>query len=208
MKKFLKWAGSIVGVLIVVGFLSFLYLIPPFTLVPPETFVKQTADAAPPVDAISDPAERALAERGRYIVTVADCSGCHTPVGDQGPIWDEYLAGGGKTTSAGNGTFISRNLTPEKETGLARRSDEQVKRVLRSGLLPEGRIAYHDDMPWPVYANWTEEDRHAVLVYLRHIKPVWHKIPPDKPEERAVDDPAAVQMYPGHDWGEHKANGK
>jgi hypothetical protein len=32
-------------------------------------------------------------------------------------------------------------------------------------------------MPFANFSNWTEEDRHAVLVYLRHLKPVRHKIP-------------------------------
>jgi cytochrome c len=192
MKKILKWVGIVLAVLVVAGFFGFLYFIPPFTLIPPEEFTKQTAAPVPSLDSISDPAERLLAERGRYIVTVHDCNGCHTPLGENGPKGEEYLAGGNKTVFRGYGTFVSRNLTPDKETGLARRTDEQVKRVLRGGLLPEGRVAHYRDMPWPMYSHFTEEDRHAVVVYLRHLKPVFHGIPEDI-TETSSDDTTAIE---------------
>jgi hypothetical protein len=190
MKKILKWVGIILGVLVVMGFFGFLYFIPPFTLVPPEEFIKPTLSSGPSLDNITDPVERALAERGKYIVTVHDCSGCHTPVGDQ----DKYLSGGNKATFLGYGTFVTRNLTADKETGLARRTDDQVKRVLSSGLLPEGRVAYYRNMPWAAYSNFTEEDRHAVLMYLRHLKPVQHKIP-DPDTTQTSDDPHAIETF-------------
>src|SRR5271169_5975654 len=133
MKKALKWIGIIAGILVVVGFFAFLYFIPPFTLIPPEKFSNETSGAAPSLEGIKDPAERAIAERGKYIVTVNDCSGCHTPLGDQGPKWEAYLAGGNQATFRGYGTFITRNLTPDPSTGLARRTDGQVSRVLQTG---------------------------------------------------------------------------
>lgn len=157
----------------------------------------------PTLDHITDPAERALAERGKYLVTIGDCTGCHTPLGPEGPNWDEYLAGGNKFEFRGYGTFFTRNLTPDKETGLARRSDEEVKRVLRSGLLPEGRVVHSRDMPWADYSNWTEEDRHAVLVYLRHLKPIFHRIP-DPETTEASQDPDANETYYGSDFGGHE----
>ena len=205
MKKILKRTGIVLGCLLVVAFLGFLYFIPPFTLVPPEEFSRQDSAAAPSVEGITDPAERAMAERGRYIVTVHDCSGCHTPFGSEGPNWNEYLAGGNKSVFRGYGTIVTRNLTPEKGTGLARRTDDQVKRVLRGGLLPEGKVAYYRDMPWAAYSNWTEEDRHAVVVYLRHLKPVMHEIPADDTTTTA-DDPAAIETFYGKDFGGHGGN--
>lgn len=200
MKKILKWVAIILGSLAVVGFLGFLYFIPPFTLIPPEEFIKPTLTAGPSLADITDPVEKALAERGKYIVTVSDCSGCHTPLGDEGPKWNEYLAGGSKATFQGYGTYVTRNLTPDKESGLARRTDDQVKRVLRGGLLPEGRVAHYRDMPWAAFSNWTEEDRYAVLVYLRHLKPVRHTIPDPDPND-ILGDPAAVEGFFNSDFG-------
>lgn len=202
MKKLLKWATIIVGTLAVVGFLMFLYFIPPFTLVPPEEFSDPVGKAGPSLDEITDPALRAIAGRGAYIARVNDCAGCHTPVGDEGPNWDEHLAGGFKGVYKGYGTFVSRNLTPDMETGLGRRTDEEVKRVLRTGLLPEGRVAHYRDMPWAAYSHLSEEDRHAVLVYLRHLKAVYHRIP-DNGTSDGDGYPNAIETLYGADVGGH-----
>ena len=200
MKKTLKWVGIILGVLVVAGFLAFLYFIPPFDFIPPEEFARQTASAGPSLSTINDPVERMLAERGKYLVTSLDCSGCHTPQGDNGPNWSEYLAGGVKSSFRGYQSYFTRNLTPDKETGLARRTDVEVERVLRTGVLPEGRVAHYRDMPWAFTSSWTEEDRHAVVTYLRYLKPVRHKIP-DPDSAVVFDDPTAVESFFNTDYG-------
>jgi len=189
-----------VAVLIAIGFGAFLYLIPPFFVARPETFAEGLAEAPPPVHDIADPAERAIAERGRYIVRSTPCIGCHQMPGVQGPQLDKYLAGGMKFRTR-DGVFVSRNLTPDQQTGLARRTDAEVKRVLRSGVFPDGHIAPHTVMPWASFSNWTDEDRHAVVVYLRHLRPVPHAIPDPQPAG-AMDDPAAGEEdYAGRDYG-------
>jgi len=48
---------------------------------------------------------------------------------------------------------------------------------LRSGVFPDGHVVPYNMMPWGNFSNWTEEDRHAVVVYLRHLKPVRNQIP-------------------------------
>lgn len=205
MKKFLKWAGISLGLLFIVGFFAFLYFIPPFTLVPPEEFINAEKVAAPSTENISDPAKRAIAERGKYLVQTIGCTGCHTPGGDKGPKFDtEFLAGGAKFTDPVYGTSISRNLTPDPTTGLARRSDEQVKRTLRSGVFAEnGRVFDPTFMPWADFSNLTEEDRHAILTYIRTIKPVKHGIPDFKRESEAP-----YNSFFGADYGIHEGNGK
>ena len=192
MKRILKWAAVVVVVLAVVGFLAFLYNIPPFFLTPPETYGADLQKAAPPVDGIADPAQRAIAARGRQIVMNTGCMGCHATNGPQGPDLSKYLAGGGIKITSKHGTFVSRNLTPDQETGLARRTDDQVKRVLRSGTFPDGHVVSYTTMPWANFSNWTEEDRHAVLVYLRSLPAVTHRIP-DPSFEPADLPPAAVE---------------
>jgi len=202
-KRIAKWAAICVGALVVIGFFLFLYFIPPLTIIPPSEFIKPTLAAGPLLNDIADPGERAIAERGKYLVTSLDCSGCHTPAGDQGPNWNEYMAGGAPFRFRGFGTITSRNLTPDPETGLARRSNEEVLRVLRSGVLPEGRVAWYRDMPWPIASHWTAEDRYAVMVYLRHLKPVYHKIPDPNPSQ-LIGDPAGVEEFHNVDGGGHR----
>jgi len=201
MRRVLKWAAAVVLVLGVVGFGCFLYLIPPFFLTPPEDFGKAMAGAAPVVTDIADPAERAIAERGRYIVMTVGCIGCHAQNGAQGPDLTKYLAGGALKIQTAHATYVSRNLTSDKETGLGRRTDDEVKRVLRSGTFPDGHVVAGTAMPLPVFSNWTEEDRHAVVVYLRHLKPIRHATPEPVPGN-AITIPGAIEQdYAGKDYG-------
>jgi len=201
MKRFLKWALLVLAVVAVCGFGAFLYFIPPFFITPPEDFGKALADAAPAVTDIADPAQRAVAARGRYLVMTHGCIGCHATNGSQGPDLTKYLAGGALKFQTPHGTFVSRNLTPDQESGIGRRTDDEVKRVLRSGTFPDGHVAVGSVMPWPAFSNWSEEDRHAVVVYLRHLKPIAHRIPDPAPGN-AITIPGAIEQdYAGKDYG-------
>lgn len=193
MRRVVKWAVIVVLVLAVVGFCAFLYNIPPFFLTAPEQFSKDVMQAPPPVSGIADPAERAIAERGLYIVRTTGCIGCHATNGSQGPDLTKYLAGGGLKFQTAHGTFVSRNLTPDEATGLARRSDQDVKRVMQSGVFADGHVVPASVMPWGAFSNWTEEDRYAVLVYLRHLKPVHHATP-EPVAGNAITIPGAVEQ--------------
>ena len=200
-KRILKWTSATIVVLALAAFLAFLYFIPPFFLIAPEQFGKDMADAVPGVADIADPATRALAERGRYIVMTTGCIGCHATNGPQGPDLKKYLAGGAAKMRNSRGTYVSRNLTPDRETGLGRRTDEEVMRVLRSGVFPDGHVVPHTTMPWASFSNWTEEDRYAVVVYLRHLKPVTHQTPEPELGNPVTVSGAMEQAYGAKDYG-------
>jgi hypothetical protein len=204
MKRILKWVALVVVILAVCGFVAFLYFIPPLTSMAPEEFVNGEAAMTPTMDGIADPAERALAEHGRYVLMTTDCTGCHVTPGPQGPMPDMYLAGGRRFVTNTHGSVVSRNLTPDKETGLGARTDADVKRVLRSGVFPDGRSISHTAMPWSQFSNWTDEDLHAVVVYLRHIKPVRHEIPPAAPGAADAAVPGALEIASGVDAGKKR----
>jgi hypothetical protein len=167
----------------------------------PQEFVNLEAAMAPAVDGIADPAVRALAGRGRYVLLTTDCTGCHVTPGPQGPLPDMYLAGGRPFTTNAHGVVVSRNLTPDKETGLGARTDDDVKRVLRSGVYPDGRPIPHNAMPWAQFSNWSDEDLHAVVVYLRHITPIRHEIPPRAPGVADALVPGALEIAAGVNAG-------
>lgn len=200
MMKFLKWTLLVVVLLAVCALGAFLYFIPPFFTTSPEEFGKASADAAPRVTDIADPATRAIAERGRYIVVSSGCIGCHATNGPQGPDLTKYLAGGAIKSRTWEATYVSRNLTPDKETGLARRTDDEVKRVLRSGQFPDGHVVPTTNMPWGAFSNWTEEDRHAVVVYLRSIPAIRYQTPEPVPGN-AVTVPGAFDQE--HAWKQY-----
>ena len=111
-----------------------------------------------------------------------------------------YLAGGMKMGVKGEGSAVSRNLTSDPQTGLGNVSDVDVKRVLRSGVFRNGRQVYHRQMPWNAFANWTEEDRHAVVTYLRHVKAVPHQIP-DPDRSATFDDSDAIDHFFNQNFG-------
>jgi len=201
MRTFLKWALVALVLVAICGLGAFLYLIPPFYVTPPETFGKAMADAAPAVTDIADPAEQAIAARGRYVVMTSGCIGCHATNGSQGPDLTKYLAGGALKSRTPQGTFVSRNLTADQETGIGRRTDDEVKRVLRSGTFTDGHVVPGTSMPWPAFSNWSEEDRHAVVVYLRHIKPIVHRIPDPVPGDGITIPGAIEQDHAGKDYG-------
>lgn len=204
VRRVVTWTLGVIVVIGVVGFLAFLYLIPPFTLMAPEAFSGPEAAAANAVklDAITDPKTRALAERGKYIVVITGCVDCHAPPGPNGPDFARYMAGGAKAAFKGHGTFVSANLTSDREYGLGRRTDEDVLRVLRSGVSADaGRQLWYRDMPWAWVANWTEEDRRAVLTYLRQIPAIAHKIPPPTDRASITYDSAAAEQTSAVDNG-------
>lgn len=201
MRRWLKRIGIAVLVLAVAAFLAFLYFIPPLLIISPEQLGENVKNAAPTVDGIADPAQRAIAARGRTIVMNTGCIGCHAFNTLQGPDYSKYLGGGGLKITSPRGTFVSRNLTPDPETGLGRRTDDEVKRVLRSGVFPDGHVVPHTAMPWGNFSNWTEEDRHAVVVYLRSLKPVRHATP--EPSAPPPDLPPGVleRDFGSRDYG-------
>jgi predicted small lipoprotein YifL len=201
MKRILKWVALVVVVLAACGFVAFLYFVPPLMSADPQEFINLESSMAPTVDGIADPAERALAEHGRYVLVSGDCTGCHVTPGPQGPMPDMYLAGGRIFVTNTHGTVVSRNLTPDRETGLGGRTDQDVKRVLRSGRFPDGRSISHTAMPWSQFSNWSDEDLHAVVVYLRHIPPIRHEIPPAAPGVAEATVPGALEIAAGVDGG-------
>jgi hypothetical protein len=201
LRRLLAWTLAVAAVLAAGAFLAFLYVIPPFAWMTPEQFIEPEAAAAPTVEDIADPARRALAQHGREIVMRSSCAGCHQTPGPQGPRWDLYLAGGLKAISRDGGAVVSGNLTPDPETGLGTRTDEDILRVLRSGVSHTGRLMSPRAMPWSDFSHWTEEDRRAVVAYLRAIRPVRHAIPDPDPSARPGDPKAVDAAYGGRDYG-------
>jgi mono/diheme cytochrome c family protein len=124
--------------------------------------------------------------RGRYLVTIMDCTGCHTPgaLGGQ-PDPSRYLAGATVGFGFPGGVVYPPNLTPDPETGLGRWTDAEIIRAFRHGQSRDGRPLV-PIMPWPSYAAITESDAQAVVAFLRTIPPIRHQAPRNaKPGERA-----------------------
>jgi mono/diheme cytochrome c family protein len=160
----------------------------------------------PPPQAITDPDLRRLAERGRYVATFGTCSLCHTA----GPTWIRLaspfpdLGGGMKVNWSVFGTTYSRNLTPDRETGLGTWSAEEIRRAITSGIAKDGRVMHWQAMPWDHFSNLTLEDLEALVFYLQSLKPAYSKIPP--PELPRAGDLPGDSFWLGYS-GEYRPGG-
>ena len=118
------------------------------------------------------------AQRGEYLVHAGMCGLCHTPVDANGIYLanTHYLAGGMKVEAGAHGTFFTRNLTSDTETGLGQWTVEQIATAIRTGHTPTRRLNYWG-MPWMVLGVLTHEDSVAIASYLKTLPPVRNRIP-------------------------------
>jgi mono/diheme cytochrome c family protein len=116
-------------------------------------------------------------ERGRYLMnSVAACGNCHTPRGPDGaPLADRELSGGPPVKEPPFDAYPS-NITPDKETGIGKWTDAQLKRAIREGIRPNGTLI-GPPMPFAFYRNMADEDLNAIVAYLRQVKPVKAEVP-------------------------------
>jgi mono/diheme cytochrome c family protein len=144
---------------------------------------------------------RARVLRGRTLVIQHDCGACHR---GPSPEFKGWLAG----ITDPNQAFVigpcfqdekapcfhgrPKNLTPDKETGIGRFTDQQIFNALRYGLKPldtadvkitsmtPGQGNFPKDprylgpfMPWASWRYMSDEELWSIIAYLRHgLKPV------------------------------------
>jgi mono/diheme cytochrome c family protein len=118
------------------------------------------------------------------MVELLGCGVCHTDGALVGAPDTDRLLAGSRTGIAYTspleyrdpGVVFPPNITPDEETGIGRRSDEQILLAIRAGLSTHvGRpIAL---MPWQGYAALSDDDANAIVAYLRSIKPIRHRVP-------------------------------
>ncbi len=116
--------------------------------------------------------------RGKYLVTIMDCGGCHTPGALAGkPDMAKALSGSDIGFGApGLGTFYPPNLTPDAETGLGKWSGAEIAKAVTTGVRPDGR-ELAPFMPYHAYSVLTAADAKAVAAFLKSLSPVGHKVP-------------------------------
>ena len=134
--------------------------------------------------------------RGKYLVELLGCGTCHTDGALLGePRVDRALAGSRVGIAYTNplkyehpGVVYAPNLTPDRETGIGRWTDQQVADAIREGAGRHGkqRILV---MPWQAYAKISNEDAWSIVGYLRSLDPVRHKVPDDVPPGRKASAP-------------------
>ena len=126
-------------------------------------------DPVPQPD-LSDPVKR-----GRYLVRVADCVGCHTAW--EAPLNPGFFAGG-NLIELGREKAFSTNLTPDP-SGISYYDETLFTQVLRTGHVKARKL--NSIMPWVVFRNLTDDDSRAIFAYLRARRPVHHALDNTEP---------------------------
>ena len=136
-------------------------------------------DARPVTDAPFEVTEARLA-RGRYLAEgPTHCFFCHTEHDFSTP---EYLLveskkGAGWVMPLPELNHIaSRNITPDRETGIGAWSDDEVARAIREGVRKDGSALF-PLMPYMDFARLDDEDVKSIVVYLRTIPAVRNTVP-------------------------------
>lgn len=137
----------------------------PPTRLRPEDRERLEAEDPPELDPVDLSAPDPM-ERGRALVTLGDCRGCHTAwSGPRGPLF-----AGGNRIQRGDRVAFSANITPHP-TGMPYGPDAFVQ-VMRSG---KGG-ALSPLMPWVAFRQLSDEDLRAMHTHLQTVLPFPHRI--------------------------------
>jgi alcohol dehydrogenase (quinone), cytochrome c subunit len=71
---------------------------------------------------------------------------------------------------AGSEIFGSPNITPY-ETAVGTWTEEEFVRAVTQGIRPDG-TTLSSDMPYESFGLYTEEELHAIWMYLQTVEPV------------------------------------
>ncbi len=114
-------------------------------------------------------------KRGKYIVETM-CTGCHSQYTPDGAVKEGTQLTGGLTFELyPYGKATTHNLTSDKETGLGNYTDDEITRVLTLGIRKDGSKMLPFPMPWISFSQMSDDDRNAVIAYLRTVPAVSHK---------------------------------
>jgi len=111
-------------------------------------------------------------KRGEYLVTLASCGDCHTPMVDGQPERDKAFAGGVEFKGPW-GKVESANITPDK-TGISYYNENLFIQAIRTGSVMERQL--NPIMPWGGYRHMNDEDLKAIFAYLRTVKQVENRV--------------------------------
>lgn len=147
--------------------------------------------------------DKAAIERGRYLVTVQDCNGCHTPFTPKGepdltkmlsghpqavriaarpslPLQGGWLVAINETNTAWAGPWgvsFTSNLTPDRVTGIGSWTEKTFIASIRSGKKSGVGRDLLPPMPWRMYAKLTDEDLRALYAYLMTVPAISNRVP-------------------------------
>jgi mono/diheme cytochrome c family protein len=115
--------------------------------------------------------DAALVARGASLAAIGNCGGCHTRRGGA-------AFAGGFPMHSPFGTIYSTNITPDRETGIGRWSEEAFRRAMREGIRNDGAHLY-PAFPYDRFTRTTDADIRAIYAYLMSLPAVRYEPPPN-----------------------------
>jgi mono/diheme cytochrome c family protein len=106
--------------------------------------------------------------KGFYLVTIAHCMECHTPMGPRGRDFTNRLGAGGFEFPGPWGVSVSRNITASKDKGIGGWTDDEIKRAISEGISRDGS-KLKPPMGYHYYATLASDDLDAMVAYLRTV---------------------------------------
>lgn len=146
--------------------------LPKTTLIFPVNYlmrsVPEPVTAPVPAPDLSDPVKR-----GSFLVTIAGCKDCHTPINDKGQPLPGMELAGGQIFDGPWGRVATANLTPDP-SGIPYYDETLFLQALRTGYVRARSL--NQIMPWQHYGGMTDDDLKAIFAYLKSVKPVHHVV--------------------------------
>jgi mono/diheme cytochrome c family protein len=130
-----------------------------------------------PAPDLSDPVKR-----GAYLVTIASCRDCHTPMDKGQPLPNMDLSGG-QVFEGPWGRVASANLTPDP-SGIPYYDETLFLQAIRTGYVKARPL--NQIMPWRNYSGMTDDDLKAIFAYLKTVKPIHHVVDNAEPPTMCV----------------------
>jgi mono/diheme cytochrome c family protein len=121
----------------------------------------------PPVNKVAEVPRSDRLAYGRYLAgPLGHCIECHSPPGPNGaPDIENNLGAGGLAFNGPWGRSVSTNITP---ANLARYSDTELKKLITTGMRPDGS-RLKPPMGTDYYARMSGEDQDLLVAYLRTL---------------------------------------
>ena len=115
-------------------------------------------------------------DRGRYIIeALSHCRECHTPRNIMGGLAMAMDYAGTNSNPEG---IVVPNITSDKETGIGKWSLGDIDMLLKMGMLPDADFVggVMAESITHSTSKMTNDDRAAVIEYLRGVKPINNSI--------------------------------
>ncbi len=120
---------------------------------------------------------------GEYLVSIAGCEECHTPQ-VRGQADSSMRFAGGRLFQMPQGSVISANITPDKDTGIGNwdfvrfRDRMHSFRQYKDTGLPKVGPERFTLMPFLAYTNLTDHDLETIFLYIKSRRAITNFVVP------------------------------